>query len=150
MNEILDFLMINWQLSGLLVVVMGAYLVFELMQQMMVSDSVSPEEAVVMINHQNAVIFDVRTQQEYAAGHILHAIHIDTTETDSKLKHLNKYSQKPVIVVCAQGKRSALFLKRLKSLGFAEAVNLTGGLHAWQNAGLPLTAPTVNKHKVKS
>jgi rhodanese-related sulfurtransferase len=121
MNEILDFLMANWQLSGLMVLVIAAYLGFEFMQQMTTSNSVSPEEAVAMINHQNAIVFDVRTPQEYATGHILGSIHIDTTESDAKLKHLNKYSQKPVIVVCAQGKRSALFLKRLKSLGFSEA-----------------------------
>lgn len=150
MNEILDFFMTNWQLSGLMVLVILAYLGFEFMQQMMVSNSVSPEEAVAMINHQNAVVFDVRTPQEYASGHILGSIHIDTTDSDAKLKHLNKYSQKPVVVVCAHGKRSALFLKRLQSLGFTEAVNLTGGLHAWQNAGLPLTTAGANKLKVKS
>lgn len=149
MNEILDFLKANWQLSGLMVLVIGAYAMFEFIQQMGTSNSVSPDEAVAMINHQGAVVFDVRTSQEYASGHILNAIHIDTSEPDTKLKHLNKYSQKPVIVVCAQGKRSALFLKRLQSLGFTEAVNLTGGLHAWQNAGLPLTAAGELKHKVK-
>jgi rhodanese-related sulfurtransferase len=148
-KEILDFLMTNWQLSGLMVLVIGAYLMFEFMQQMTSGNSVSPDEAVAMINHQNAVVFDVRTSEEYATGHILGAVHIDTTESDAKLKHLNKYSQKPVIVVCAHGKRSALFLKRLQSLGFAEAVNLTGGLHAWQNAGLPLTTAGSSKHKVK-
>lgn len=150
MNEFLDFLMINWQLSGLLILVIGAYLVFEFMQGMMTGNSVSPEEAVAMINHQSAVVFDVRTPQEYATGHILGSINIDTTEPDTKMKHLNKYSQKPVIVVCAHGKRSTLFLKRLQSLGFSDAVNLTGGLHAWQNAGLPLTTDGANKHRMKS
>jgi len=147
MNEILDFFMTNWQLSGLMALVIIAYLGFEFMQQMMASNSVSPDEAVAMINHQNAVVFDVRTPQEYATGHVLGSIHIDPTESDAKLKHLNKYSQKPVIVMCAHGKRSASFLKRLQSLGFAEAVNLTGGLHAWQNAGLPVTTAGTNKHR---
>jgi len=150
MNEILDFLMANWQLSGLMVLVIGAYLMFEFMQQIMPGNGVSPDEAVVMINHQNAVVLDVRTPQEYATGHILDAIHVDTADSDAKLKYLNKYSQKPIIVVCAHGKRSALFLKRLKSLGFAEAVNLTGGLHAWQNAGLPITTAGATKHRIKT
>lgn len=150
MNEILDFFMTNWQLSGLMLLVIGAYVVFEVMQQFMVGNSVSPEEAVAMINHQNAVVLDVRTPQEFATGHILDSIHVDTTESDAKLKHLNKYSQKPVIVVCAHGKRSGLFLKRLQSLGFTDAINLTGGLHAWQNAGLPLTTSGTIKHRSKS
>ena len=139
MNAFLDFLIANWQLSGLLVVMVTVYLVFEFIQQVMPGNSVSPEEAVVLINHQKAVVLDVRTPQEFSTGHILDAINVDASESDVKLKTLNKYMQRPVIVVCAHGKRSTLFAKRLRTLGFSTVVNLTGGLHAWQNSGLPLT-----------
>lgn len=137
MNEILDFLVSHWQLSVLMTLVLAAYAVFEFMQQVSMG-GVTPEQAVDIINHKHGIVIDVRTPEEFRTGHILGSIHFDGREPDAKLKRLNKYAQKPVVVVCAHGKRSATFLKRLQSEGFSNAVTLDGGLHAWQNSGLPL------------
>lgn len=144
MNEILDFLVSHWQLSVLMVAVVAAYLGFEFMQQMS-SNAVSPEQAVELINHQQGIVIDVRTPEEFRTGHILDAVHFDCTESDLKLKRLNKYSAKPVIVVCAHGKRSAAFLKRLQAQGFVQVLNLEGGLQAWRDAGLPLVTTGATK-----
>lgn len=137
MNDILDFIIINWQLSSLLVLFLLAYFVYEFMQSKN-SYEITPEQAVEIINHGNGVVVDVRTPAEFATGHIIHAISFDSTEPDSKLKKLNKYIQMPVILVCAHGKRSAQCLKRLQAHGFTQVYSLVGGMQAWQNAGLPL------------
>lgn len=137
MNEILDFLVNHWQLSILLVAILAAYLGFELMQKMS-NDSVSPDQAVELINHQRAVVIDVRSTEEFRTGHILDSIHFDCNESDTKLKSLHKYNARPVIIVCAHGKRSSVFLKRLEGQGFTQVLNLDGGLQAWRDAGLPL------------
>lgn len=137
MNEILDFLVSNWQLSVLLIALIAAYLGFEFISQIS-SNAVTPEQAIELINHQHGVVIDVRTPAEFSTGHILHSVHFDCNESDLKLKRLSKYAAKPVVVVCAHGKRSAAFLKRLQAQGFTQAKTLEGGLQAWRDAGLPL------------
>lgn len=141
MNEILDFILRHWQLSGLFILLLVAYMVFEFKQETG-SGEVSSDQAIGLINHQHAVIIDVRSKEEFATGHILGAHHVESTEPDAKLKRLQKYSQKPVIVVCAQGKRSTIFAKRLREQGLTNVSSLAGGLNAWRDAGLPLTTVT--------
>lgn len=138
MNDILDFLVQHWQLSGLFVLVLAAYLVYEFMQSNN-SETITPDQAVSFINHEHGVVIDVRTPAEFETGHILHAINVDSTEPDSKFKKLNKYAHKPVILVCARGRRSAQCLERMKSQGFTRLYTLGGGLQSWTDAGLPLT-----------
>lgn len=137
MGDILDFFIQNWQLSGLFVLVLIAYLVFEYMQTTN-SDTITPEEAVLKINHEHGVVIDVRTEAEFKTGHILHAVHVDSTEPDAKFKKLNKYAHKPIILVCASGRRSAQCVQRMKAQGFEKVFTLGGGLQAWKDAGLPL------------
>ncbi|HSX21020.1 MAG TPA: rhodanese-like domain-containing protein [Gammaproteobacteria bacterium] len=138
MNDILDFFLQHWQLSALFVVAVGAYLVYEFMLGED-RDAVTPEQAVGLINHQHGVVIDVRTPEEFSTGHILHAINVDSKEPDTKFKTLNKYAHKPIILVCAHGRRSAQCMLRLKNLGFAQVHSLAGGLESWKDAGLPLT-----------
>lgn len=137
MNDIFDFVMNNWQLCAALVVVLGGYLVFEYMQSNN-SDSITPDQAIALINHEHGVVIDVRTPAEFSTGHILHAINVDSNEPDEKFKKLNKYTKKPVILVCAHGKRSAQCLERMRKQGFERIFSLEGGLQTWKNAGLPL------------
>lgn len=138
MNEILDFLLQHWQISALLIFVLVAYAGFEYMQSTN-SEAISPEEAVLLINHQHGVVIDVRTEAEFNTGHVLNAINIDQSELDAKFVKLNKYKHKPVILMCARGRRSADCLKRFKAHGFQEVFTVTGGINAWQDAGLPIT-----------
>ncbi len=138
MNEIYDFLLKNWMLCGLLALTVVAYIIYEFTQDMN-SNEISAAQAVALINHENAVVIDVRTQMEFDTGHILGAVHFDCNDADLKIQRLNKYTSQPVVVVCAHGKRSAKFLTRLEAQGFADAVSLAGGLQAWQDAGLPLS-----------
>lgn len=137
MNDILDFLISHWQLSVIFILVVGAYLVYE---YMMSSDStsISPEEAVAIINHEHGVVIDVRTPEEYAAGHILNSINVAFDAPAAKYKHLNKYATKPVILVCANGTKSAQSIGRIKEHGCTRVHNIAGGIQAWQEVGLPL------------
>lgn len=138
MNEVASFLFDHWILCSVLIAALSAYLVFEYMQS---SDkgAISPEETVELINHQHAVVIDVRTPVEFATGHILHAHNFPSTESDEKIKSLNKHKHKPIVLVCARGRRSAQCLQRFRSHGFEQVFSLDGGLQAWQDASLPLT-----------
>lgn len=68
-----------------------------------------------------AVVVDVRSPAEYAAGARPGSLNIPLSEIQTRCTLLDK--DKPVVVCCASGTRSALAARVLKSLGFAEVVN---------------------------
>lgn len=99
----------------------------------------SPADATTLINRNDAVVVDVRTDKEYNEGHIINSIHIPQTDIKSHLSELEKYKQKPIIVSCRSGQRSGQVCSTLKKQGFEHVYNLAGGVVAWQNANFPLT-----------
>jgi phage shock protein E len=76
-------------------------------------------------------LLDVRTPQEYAAGHIEGAINCDFYDNDfaDQLQKLDK--NRPVMLYCRSGARSAQAAKRMEAMGFAELYDLRGGYLAW-------------------
>lgn len=99
----------------------------------------SPMEATQLINREDAVVVDVREDNEFKQGHILGAIHVPLGFLDKRMDELEKYKERPVIVNCRSGQRSARAASILKKNGFETVYNLDGGLAAWQNASLPVT-----------
>jgi rhodanese-related sulfurtransferase len=100
--------------------------------------SVAPGEATRMINHDNAIMIDMREEKDYREGHIVNAIHAPAGSGDVSGK-LEKYRDKPVIVYCQRGQRSTAYCSKLKKQGFGSVYNLKGGLLAWQKEALPLS-----------
>jgi rhodanese-related sulfurtransferase len=94
--------------------------------------------AMQLINHKNALVLDVREQSEYDAGHILGSKLIPLGKLKDRLGELEKYRERPVVVVCRSGQRSASACGLLGKQGFAQVLNLNGGITAWQKASLPL------------
>jgi rhodanese-related sulfurtransferase len=91
-------------------------------------------EAASLIDHKGAVVFDVRTSAEYAAGRIPRANHIPLRQLPQRLESLKKYKSRPVLVSCRTGRRSASACAYLNENGFEEVYNLKGGLRAWAHA----------------
>jgi rhodanese-related sulfurtransferase len=100
--------------------------------------SLLPQEATLLINHEEAVVLDVRQESEYNQGHILNSIHIPLNMLADKMGRLEKYRHRPIIASCLSGSRSASACQLLKKNGFEKVHNLKGGVTAWQNANLPL------------
>ena len=94
--------------------------------------------ATQLINHKNALILDVREQSEFAAGHVLNSKLIPLGKLRERMGELEKYRDKPVVVVCRSGQRSASACALLGKQGFTQVFNLNGGIIAWQKASLPL------------
>lgn len=101
--------------------------------------SIGPTMATGLINHEDAVVLDVREEAEFSNGHILNAIHIPFSKIQAQLKKLEKFREKPVIVSCRSGSRSNSVCKQLRKEGFEKLYNLQGGVLAWESANLPLT-----------
>ncbi len=100
--------------------------------------AVDPLQSVNLINHQNAVVLDVRSIAEFNKGHIVNAINIPLNGLKNQLQQLDKYKQKPVIVACRSGSRSGIAAKTLMKQGFEDVHNLRGGMMAWESAGQPV------------
>lgn len=83
-------------------------------------------------------VLDVRTADEFEAGHLKNAINIDWNNKSFKkqVKELPKFM--PLFVYCGSGYRSGEAAKFLEEEGFKTIINLEGGLEAWEQAGLPL------------
>jgi rhodanese-related sulfurtransferase len=90
------------------------------------------------MNRSNAVVVDVREATEYAQGHIADAKHIPLAQLGERLKELTKYKEKPVLLHCQGGVRSAKACDLLAKQGFTKLYNLQGGINAWQQAKLPV------------
>lgn len=95
-------------------------------------------EATQLINHRDAVVVDVREDNEWAASHVSQARHIPLGQLSGRLKELEKFKSKPIVVICRSGHRSASACGSLKKNGFNEVYNLKGGIIAWEQANMPV------------
>jgi rhodanese-related sulfurtransferase len=102
------------------------------------SHEVGVFDAVQLINRRDALVLDVRASGEYAAGHIANARHIQEAQLADRIKELEKFRSRPIIVSCGTGSRAPGVAATLRKQGFPEAFALRGGIAAWQQASLPL------------
>ena len=100
---------------------------------------IGPGDALSLMNHQDALMLDIREDKEYGSGHILGSIHLPLSRLGNEIGKLKHDKSKPVIAVCNSGARSRSACSTLSKHGFESVFNLTGGVGAWKGANLPLT-----------
>src|SRR5687768_14184074 len=103
------------------------------------SQSLSTADFEKGLAAKNIQILDVRTAGEYRSGHIAHALQADWNNQDqfrSRAQHMEK--TKPVYVYCASGGRSKEAAKWLRTNGYTEVYELTGGFIKWKGDGKPV------------
>jgi rhodanese-related sulfurtransferase len=118
--------------------VSGGMLLWPLVRRSTGGPWVDPLQATHLINREDALLLDVREPGEYGAGHVLGARNMPLSRLDALAPDIAKRKDKPVVVYCDGGDRSVKALAALKKQGFTRAANLSGGLKAWQQAGLPV------------
>ncbi len=84
------------------------------------------------------VLIDVRSLSEWTSGHAPQAMHIPLGEIATRMRDIPE--NKPVVVVCASGNRSAMAATALAKKGYSPVFNFAGGIGAWRSAGLPVKA----------
>ena len=119
-------------------VVSGAMLIWPLLRRTTGGPWVDASMATQLINREDALVVDVRDQGEYGAGHILGAKNWPLDHIDERGGEAARRKDKPVIVYCDTGDRAPKAAAALRKLGFTRVINLSGGLPAWQQAGLPV------------
>ena len=116
--------------------VSGAMLLWPLFRRTAGGPWVTTAQATHLINREDALVVDVRDPGDYGAGHILGAKNVPLSRLGDG--DVLKRKDRPVIVYCDGSDRSSKAVSLLKKQGFARVVNLSGGLRAWQQAGLPV------------
>lgn len=132
------FVVNHWVLVTLFVVLLGMLIFTELRRGALGYKNLSPNDAVRLMNSEGALLLDVRDESEFRAGHILNARHAPLALLESRLGELQADRDRPVIVYCRTGQRSAKAGFILNKHGFKKVYNLGGGMLAWQSANLPL------------
>lgn len=138
MDQLLTFVTSHPVLVGGIVVVTAMLINSLFAEKLRGYSSVSPSQTTQMMNHENAIVLDVREMKEYSNGHIVNSVHIPLSNLKTRISELEKYKNQKIIVSCRSGNRSSQACASLKKEGFENVFNLSGGVMAWENASLPL------------
>ena len=136
LGQLEQFILNHWTLWLALLVILLLIFISEFLTQKKRAKTLSPSAAVDMMNHQDAVVIDLRDPDTFRTGHIIDAI--CSPADDFNQKRMEKYKSKPLILVCSRGIQSAALATKLREQGFENPMVLGGGITAWQAANLPL------------
>jgi molybdopterin/thiamine biosynthesis adenylyltransferase/rhodanese-related sulfurtransferase len=83
------------------------------------------------------LLVDVREQEEWDEGHLPAAVHVPRGHLESRIERLAPDRERPIVLYCAVGNRSAFAAKTLKELGYERVSSLAGGYTDWKRNGFP-------------
>ena len=84
------------------------------------------------------LVLDVRTSEEFEAGHIPGAVNIPIDQLPSRLGELRVAKTDEIVVHCERGPRAAKAEALLEQSGYTGVVDLAGHMNGWREAGLPV------------
>ncbi|GAA0859704.1 rhodanese-like domain-containing protein [Aliiglaciecola litoralis] len=87
---------------------------------------------------QGRLILDVRSAEEFAAGHVPNAVNIPHDEIEGNIEQLINYQDKSVVVYCRSGRRAAIAENILLEHGFSNVMHLQGDMLGWQESKYPV------------
>jgi len=137
MSRFVEFVRNNLLLF-VVALVSGGMLLWPLVRRTTGGPWVNTTQATQLINREDALVVDVREPNEFATGHVLGAKNLPLAKLGASGADLAKKKERPVIVYCDGGERSAKALAALKKHGYTRVATLSGGIAAWQQAGLPV------------
>jgi rhodanese-related sulfurtransferase len=134
MALIFEFLTQQWILAAALSSVVIMLFMHETRKS---GPSLSPQKAINMVNAEQGVFLDLRDAADYKQGHIVDAVHIPSGKLAERMAELEKYRNKPIILVCKMGQQASAAGKQLKGNNFEQVYKMTGGMMEWSNLQLP-------------
>lgn len=134
---ILHFVLENWYLFAALVVILAMLALEPIRQRALGVENVGTGRAVQIVNHEAGAFVDVREPDEFKRGHIPKARNIPLSTLPGRLKEIESYKAKPVVVYCMSGSRSAKAAALMRKHGFGSVFNLAGGFSHWERENLP-------------
>ena len=98
-------------------------------------NQMNSDELIEFIELNDAVLVDVRTEDEYNSGYIENSLNIDYFSNDFSLNTDKLDKSTPIILYCRSGNRSSMSVNKISKLGFKEIYNLEGGILEWIEEG---------------
>lgn len=96
--------------------------------------------AALLASEPDRIVLDVRTPQEFAAGHLEGAVLVDFNAPDFAERIAEFDPDADYVIYCRSGNRSSGARAVMAEQGFSDVVDVDGGILAWEQAGLPITA----------
>jgi rhodanese-related sulfurtransferase len=135
MDHLIAFVTKHWELSGAFVTLLMMLMFLEKRRSGTV---VSPQQATLMLNRDQAVFLDVRDKKEFGEGRVAGSINIPFATLKEHTSELEKYRDKQIVIVDKAGQHSGAAGKTLKAAGFENVCRMSGGISEWKNASMPL------------
>lgn len=137
MQELNTFIGNHLQLSLVIIVLLMLLVIVELLRNKKKRHGVEPQQAIFMMNHENGLVIDLRPTEAYRDGHIIEALSMSANEIKENPKKIEKFKNRPLIIVCHGGVESEKIAAQLRKQGY-NAFSLTGGMRAWNDAQMPM------------
>ena len=132
-----EFLAQQWILVAALLAVLVMLFMHETRKS---GTSLSPQQAINLVNAEEGVFVDLRDTADFRGGHIVDAMHIPSSKLLNNTGLLENYRDKPIVLVCKMGQSSGAVGKKLNADGFAKVNIMTGGMMEWKNLQLPVVS----------
>jgi molybdopterin/thiamine biosynthesis adenylyltransferase/rhodanese-related sulfurtransferase len=101
----------------------------------------APAAASLLEGDGPPTLLDVRELHEWHEGHIPGAVHVPRGSLESQVEQAVPDRQRPVVVYCAGGSRSAFAARTLGEMGYETVYSLAGGYTDWKRNGFPTVLP---------
>lgn len=136
MQDIITFISTHPELCAAMGFALLLLIIVEFLRNKRRHFQVSPLEMTQLINHNNAVVIDIRSNEVFKNGHVIDAVSLPAKDVMAP-KKLDKYKAKPIILVCQTGNDSQKIAASLLKGGY-NVHSLAGGMRAWIDAQMPL------------
>jgi len=130
----IEFLAQQWLLAAALLVVVAMLVLHETRKS---GPSVSPQQAINLVNAEQGVFLDLRDAAAFKQGHIVEALHIPSAKLGERMPELEKFRDRPIILVCKMGQQAGAAGKQLRANGYQKVYKMSGGMMEWGNLQLP-------------
>lgn len=135
LEQLLEFVLNHWILSLIWVVLLILLIRHEGGRG---GKALSTAEVTQLINSENAKVVDLRSRDEFHAGHLPNAINIPARDMPKRVTELNQYKDEHLILICKTGTTAGPTGLMMSKAGFNKLHKLKGGIIEWQGSNLPL------------
>ncbi len=140
MEQLIIFAGNNGVLSAMWVALVAMIIVTTIKMKMSAPKKIGTQDLTFLVNREKGITLDIRKETDFKAGHILDAINLSSEKINKNgVASLEKYKNRPIIVVCYAGMSAVQIANKLSKDGFARVSVLKGGMNSWTGAGLPVS-----------
>ncbi|MBE8158230.1 MAG: rhodanese-like domain-containing protein, partial [Betaproteobacteria bacterium] len=98
------------------------------------AQSIEHSEAVLWVKSGKGIFVDIRAASDFSRGRIAQSRNIPAEELQNRAAEIDRYREKPVVLVCQNGMQSRRRAQELAAAGFREVRAMRGGMSAWLDA----------------